>query len=119
MTTTVLRETPAKWVLPFGVTLIAMFALQLSNLGFSPLLPSIQQEFGMSYTQLGLFTGIYGLLAIVLSVPAGLSANGIPFGLQVVGPRYRDDLVLDLGAAWEHARPWPASAPGHEPFPVP
>jgi predicted MFS family arabinose efflux permease len=52
-----------------------MFALQLSNLGFSPLLPSIQQEFGMSYTQLGLFTGIYGLLAIVLSVPAGLSAK--------------------------------------------
>ena len=75
MTTTVLRETPATWVLPFGVTLIAMFALQLSNLGFSPLLPSIQQEFGMSYTQLGLFTGIYGLLAIVLSVPAGLSAK--------------------------------------------
>jgi predicted MFS family arabinose efflux permease len=52
-----------------------MFALQLSNLGFSPLLPSIQQEFGMSYTQLGLFTGVYGLLAIALSVPAGLSAK--------------------------------------------
>ena len=52
-----------------------MFALQLSNLGFSPLLPSIQQEFGMNYTQLGLFTGIYGLLALALSVPAGLSAK--------------------------------------------
>ncbi len=52
-----------------------MFALQLSNLGFSPLLPSIQQEFGMSYTQLGLFTGIYGLLAMLLSVPAGVSAK--------------------------------------------
>jgi predicted MFS family arabinose efflux permease len=75
MTTTVLRETPGRWVLPFGVTLVAMFALQLSNLGFSPLLPSIQQEFGMSYTQLGLFTGVYGLLAIALSVPAGLSAK--------------------------------------------
>jgi predicted MFS family arabinose efflux permease len=75
MTTTVSRDTPVKWVLPFGVTLIAMFALQLSNLGFSPLLPSIQQEFGMSYTELGLFTGIYGLLAIALSVPAGLSAK--------------------------------------------
>ena len=49
------------WALPFGVTLVAMFALQLSNLGFSPLLPSIQHEFGMSYTQLGLFTGIYPL----------------------------------------------------------
>jgi len=54
-----------------------------------------------------------------LSVPAGFGANGIPFGLQVVGPRYRDDLVLDFGAAWEEARPWPASAPGYEPFPVP
>ncbi len=36
-----------------------------------------------------------------LSVPAGLSANGSPFGLQVAGPRYRDDLVLEFGAAWE------------------
>ena len=66
---------PASWMLPFGATLIAMFALQLSNLGFSPLLPSIQQEFGMSYTQLGLFTGLYGLLAMLLSVPAGVSAR--------------------------------------------
>jgi Asp-tRNA(Asn)/Glu-tRNA(Gln) amidotransferase A subunit family amidase len=54
-----------------------------------------------------------------LSVPAGLSANRIPFGLQIAGPRYRDDLVLELGAAWEQARPWPAVAPGYEPFPVP
>jgi predicted MFS family arabinose efflux permease len=63
------------WLLPFGATLIAMFALQLSNLGFSPLLPSIQRDFGMSYTQLGLFTGLYGLLAMLLSVPAGVSAR--------------------------------------------
>ena len=63
------------WGLPFVVTLVAMFALQLSNLGFSPLLPSIQQEFGMSYKQLGLFTGMYGLLALALSVPAGLCAK--------------------------------------------
>jgi predicted MFS family arabinose efflux permease len=63
------------WGLPFVVTLGAMFALQLSNLGFSPLLPSIQHEFGMSYKQLGLFTGVYGLLALALSVPAGLCAK--------------------------------------------
>jgi predicted MFS family arabinose efflux permease len=63
------------WLLPFGVTLIAMFSLQLSNLGFSPLLPSIQADVGMSFTQLGFFTGIYGLLALLLSVPAGLTAK--------------------------------------------
>ncbi len=61
------------WWLPFAVTLVAMFTLQLSNLGFSPLLPAMQQDLGMSYTQLGLFTGIYGLLAMLLSVPAGLA----------------------------------------------
>jgi predicted MFS family arabinose efflux permease len=63
------------WVWPFAATLAAMFALQLSNLGFAPLLPSIQDEFGMNYTQLGLFTGMYGLLAMVLSVPAGVAAK--------------------------------------------
>jgi len=65
----------ATWGLSFVVTLVAMFALQLSNVGFSPLLPSIQREFGMSYKQLGLFTGLYGLLALALSVPAGLAAK--------------------------------------------
>jgi Asp-tRNA(Asn)/Glu-tRNA(Gln) amidotransferase A subunit family amidase len=51
-----------------------------------------------------------------LSVPAGLSANGIPFGLQVTGPRWRDDLVLSFGETWEEANPWPETAPGYERF---
>jgi predicted MFS family arabinose efflux permease len=76
MTTTAVHPATApSWLLPFGVTLVAMFALQLSNLAFPPLLPSLQQELGMSFTQLGLFTGMYGLLAMVLSVPAGISAR--------------------------------------------
>jgi predicted MFS family arabinose efflux permease len=69
------RSSGAVWLLPFAVTLLAMFALQLSNLGFSPLLPSIQRDIGMSFTQLGFFTGLYGLFAMLLSVPAGLSAR--------------------------------------------
>lgn len=75
ITTTADASPRALWLLPFGVTLVAMFSLQLSNLGFSPLLPSIQADVGMSFTQLGFFTGLYGLLALVLSVPAGLSAK--------------------------------------------
>jgi predicted MFS family arabinose efflux permease len=82
----VMRAAPAGWLLPFGATLVAMFALQLSNLGFSPLLPSIQKEFGMSYTQLGFFTGLYGLLAMLLSVPAGVSAR-----------RFGEKRVLGIG----------------------
>jgi predicted MFS family arabinose efflux permease len=70
-------EAPAtkKWIAPFVATLVGMMALQISSLGFAPLLPHIQQAFGMSYSQIGLFTGIYGLLAIILSVPAGLAAK--------------------------------------------
>lgn len=51
-----------------------------------------------------------------LSVPAGISANGVPFGLQITGPRFADDLVLAVGAAWENLRPWPMVATGYQPF---
>jgi Asp-tRNA(Asn)/Glu-tRNA(Gln) amidotransferase A subunit family amidase len=54
-----------------------------------------------------------------LSVPAGTCSNGLPFGLEVNGPRWRDDLVLAFAEAWERERGWPLSAPGYEPFPVP
>jgi Asp-tRNA(Asn)/Glu-tRNA(Gln) amidotransferase A subunit family amidase len=51
-----------------------------------------------------------------LSVPAGRSTNGVPFGLQITGPRFADDVVLAVGGAWEAAEPWPTTAPGFEPF---
>jgi Asp-tRNA(Asn)/Glu-tRNA(Gln) amidotransferase A subunit family amidase len=54
-----------------------------------------------------------------LAIPAGMCSNGLPFGLEVNGPRWRDDLVLAFAEAWERKRPWPLSAPGYEPFPVP
>lgn len=54
-----------------------------------------------------------------MSVPAGSCSNGLPFGLEVTGPRWRDDLVLEFGAAWERAHPWPAVAPGYTPFTLP
>ena len=47
---------------------------------------------------------------------AGRLPNGLPFGLQVTGPRFRDHLLLDLAASWEQAHPWPRSAEGYEPF---
>jgi predicted MFS family arabinose efflux permease len=101
MTRNSISAAPSGWMLPFAVTLVAMFTLQLSNLGFSPLLPSIQQEFGMNYRQLGFFTGMYGLLALALSVPAGVSAKRfgeksvLGFGLLGVAAG-----SLLLGQAW-------------------
>ena len=51
-----------------------------------------------------------------ISLPAGRSANGVPFGLMVTAPRYADDLLLTVAEQWEAARPWPRTAPGFEPF---
>jgi aspartyl-tRNA(Asn)/glutamyl-tRNA(Gln) amidotransferase subunit A len=40
------------------------------------------------------------------TVPAGLTESGLPAGLQIVGPRHRDDLVLQASYAFQQARPW-------------
>ena len=51
-----------------------------------------------------------------VSLPAGTLPEGLPFGLLLTGPRFRDDLLLDLAARWERTRPWPWFAPGFEPL---
>lgn len=45
------------------------------------------------------------------SVPCGLTKAGLPVGLQIVGPKYADALVLRAARAFEAARPW--SFPGN------
>ncbi len=45
------------------------------------------------------------------TVRAGLSPAGLPVGLQIVGPRHRDDLVLQAAWAYEQARPWMSEWP--------
>jgi predicted MFS family arabinose efflux permease len=64
-----------RWMVFYVAVVIAMMSMQMSSLGFSPLLPAIQHEFNMSFSQMGLFTGVYGLVALVVSVPAGILAK--------------------------------------------
>ena len=46
------------------------------------------------------------------SVPAGVSTEGLPIGLQIVGNRHADEVVLRLARVLEQRRPWPRHAPG-------
>jgi aspartyl-tRNA(Asn)/glutamyl-tRNA(Gln) amidotransferase subunit A len=39
------------------------------------------------------------------SVPCGLTRDGLPVGLHIVGPRYNDGIVLRAARAFETARP--------------
>jgi Asp-tRNA(Asn)/Glu-tRNA(Gln) amidotransferase A subunit family amidase len=51
-----------------------------------------------------------------MSVPMGTAEEGLPIGLQIIGPRLADHAVLRAAAAWERLEPWdrprlePASA---------
>jgi Asp-tRNA(Asn)/Glu-tRNA(Gln) amidotransferase A subunit family amidase len=51
-----------------------------------------------------------------ISLPAGVHPSGVPFGFQVTGPRFREDLLLEIAARWEEVHPWSLAAPGYEPF---
>jgi Asp-tRNA(Asn)/Glu-tRNA(Gln) amidotransferase A subunit family amidase len=47
----------------------------------------------------------------VVSVPVGWSREGLPIGMQIVTPRYRDDMALGIARALEEARPWADRVP--------
>ncbi len=40
------------------------------------------------------------------NVRAGLTDSGLHCGLQIVAPRHREELILQLAYAYEQERPW-------------
>lgn len=42
-----------------------------------------------------------------ISLPAGRTDAGLPAGLQLVAPRFREDRLLQVARRFEEARPWP------------
>jgi aspartyl-tRNA(Asn)/glutamyl-tRNA(Gln) amidotransferase subunit A len=50
-----------------------------------------------------------------ISIPAGVSSNGLPVGLHIGGLHHREDILLRLAWLFEQIRPWPRCAPmAHE-----
>jgi aspartyl-tRNA(Asn)/glutamyl-tRNA(Gln) amidotransferase subunit A len=47
---------------------------------------------------------VWGLPAI--SVPCGFTQSGLPIGLQIAGPPWREDMVLQLAYAYEQRTAW-------------
>ena len=74
------------WVVPYIAALFAMMMLQISNLEFPPLMPGIQKAWNLSFSQVGLFTGINGIASMLMAVPAGLLIQ-----------RFGEKRVLSLG----------------------
>ena len=82
---------------------------------FTPTTPNLAPRIGDTIVRLGgrdedvrlattrLMRGINLLGLPALSIPCGVSASGLPIGLQIVGARWEEELVLRIGAALEDA----------------
>lgn len=46
-----------------------------------------------------------------LNVPAGFSENGLPMGMQLIGPRMRDTSLMQLAQQYHMATQWPQKRP--------
>jgi aspartyl-tRNA(Asn)/glutamyl-tRNA(Gln) amidotransferase subunit A len=46
-----------------------------------------------------------------LSVPCGFTPSGLPIGLQIVGPRHADALLLRLGRSYQERTTWAGTTP--------
>ncbi len=53
-----------------------------------------------------------GLIGLpVVNIPVGFGKDGLPAGLQLIGPRGSDGLLLRLAQQWHSATNWPAHRP--------
>ena len=62
------------------------------------------EEFGWEEALMTIPFNVIGRVP-VLNLPTGRAANGIPTGLQIIGPTYADDVVFRLGAGLEAVLP--------------
>lgn len=64
-------------------------------------------------SDLGLYTNFANLADLAaLSLPAGLRADGLPAGITLIAPAWRDGTLADFGARWQAAQALPPGAPG-------
>ncbi|MHB1628829.1 MAG: amidase [Bacilli bacterium] len=87
----------------------------------SPTLPFAATPIGERHVQLGggqhqvraaltRFTHPFNLAGLpALSVPCGLSTDGLPIGIQLIGPWFAEATLFQLGAVLEEV--WPFAAP--------
>ncbi len=87
----------------------------------SPTIPFVATGIGEKHVQLGgkqhqvrptltRFTHPFNLAGLpALSMPCGLSRDGLPIGIQLIGPWFGEAPLLQLGAVLEAA--WPFAAP--------
>jgi len=70
----------------------------------------VQQETYLDWMRSAYFVSVTG--APALSVPAGFTPDGLPVGVQIVGPHWAERRVLEVGHAFEQATRFGERRPG-------
>ncbi len=87
-----LLVTPAVQVAPFD-----------ASLEYPAEVAGVAMETYLDWMRAATLVSATGLPA--MSVPAGFDADGLPVGLQLVGPEGSDDLLMAVADAYERANP--------------
>jgi aspartyl-tRNA(Asn)/glutamyl-tRNA(Gln) amidotransferase subunit A len=67
----------------------------------------IEEVQGPASLDMAFYTAPAAFLGIpAISVPCGFSSYGIPIGLQIIAPHFKDDLAIHIAAAYESATDW-------------
>jgi allophanate hydrolase len=62
-------------------------------------------------TNLGLYTSFVNLLDLgAIALPAGFRTSGLPFGISLIAPAFRDTALLNLGARFQEIAGLPSGA---------
>jgi amidase len=74
-----------------------------ASLEYPPEVAGVPMETYLDWMRAATLVSATGLPA--MSVPAGFDADGLPVGLQLVGPDGSDDLLMAVAAVYEEANP--------------
>jgi amidase len=67
---------------------------------------------GWTSTMLGIgrwtYTSMWNVAGVAaVAIPAGFTGDGLPLGVQLIGPAGSESLLLSIAAQLEQANPWP------------
>lgn len=80
----------------------------------------VEKEPVLLNSRLGTWTNYVNLLDwCALALPAGLRADGLPFGITLIAPAFHDRALARFGQRWEGVMPWRLGACERQPEPLP
>lgn len=76
-----------------------------------PTLAEVEQEPVLVNSQLGTWTNFVNLAdCAALALPAGIRADGLPFGITLLGAAWQDAALAEFGKRWQRHTPWTLGA---------